>query len=132
RAPGHLASAPALSDRRLQQQRMVSGNPMERIPLFDFRRRSPTLLRWGLRAALTVAAVSALALLALLVWSTGNASRYAQQYDLLLALTGIFAMALGFWVLVLAARLVRQIRRRQFGARLTSRLALSFVLIGVL
>ncbi|WP_460874083.1 sensor histidine kinase [Paralcaligenes ginsengisoli] len=89
-------------------------------------------MKWGLRLALIVAAISALALLALLVWSTGNASRYAQQYDTLLMLNGVFAVALIFWVLVLAARLVRQIRRRQFGARLTARFALSFALIGVL
>ncbi|WP_353153131.1 ATP-binding protein [Pollutimonas bauzanensis] len=89
-------------------------------------------MRWGLRAALVVAAGSALALLALLVWSTGNASRYAQQYDTLLVLNGILAVALIFWVVVLAARLLRQIRRRQFGARLTARFALFFTLIGVL
>lgn len=79
-----------------------------------------------------VAATSALALLALLVWSTGNASRYAQQYDTLLKLNGILAVALIFWVVVLAARLMKQIRRRQFGARLTARFALFFALIGVL
>ncbi|MFW7341045.1 ATP-binding protein [Pollutimonas sp. H1-120] len=89
-------------------------------------------MRWGLRAALAVAASSALALLALLVWSTGNASRYAQQYDTLLVLNGILAVALISWVVVLAARLMRQIRRRQFGARLTARFALYFALIGVL
>ncbi len=89
-------------------------------------------MRWGLRIALFVAACSALALLALLAWSTGNASRYAQQYDTLLVLNGILAVALVFWVLLLAARLVRQIRRRQFGARLTARFALYFTLIGVL
>lgn len=105
---------------------------MERLHLFDFRRRTPTLIRWVLRAALTVAAVSALALLALLVWSTGNASRYAQQYDLLLLLNGILAVALMSWVLLLTVRLVRQIRRRQFGARLTARFALFFTLIGIL
>ncbi|NYT48818.1 ATP-binding protein [Parapusillimonas granuli] len=89
-------------------------------------------MRWGLRAALIVAALSALALLALLVWSTGNASRYAQQYDTLLVLNGILAVALIFWVLALSARLLRQIRRRQFGARLTARFTLYFALIGVL
>ncbi len=90
------------------------------------------MIRWGLRVALTVAAISALALLALLVWSTGNASRYAQQYETLLVLNGIFAVALISWVVVLAARLLRQVRRRQFGARLTARFALYFALIGVL
>ncbi|HUH87298.1 MAG TPA: ATP-binding protein [Pusillimonas sp.] len=89
-------------------------------------------MRWGLRLALLVAAISAIALLGLLAWSTGNASRYAQQYDLLLMLNGVLAVALVFWVGVLAARLLRQIRRRQFGARLTARFALSFALIGVL
>src|SRR5690554_3281769 len=105
---------------------------MEKLHFFDLHRRAPALVRWGLRAALVVAACSALALLALLVWSTGNASRYAQQYDTLLILNGILAVALISWVVVLAARLMRQIRRRQFGARLTARFALYFALIGVL
>ena len=105
---------------------------MERLSIFDLRRRSPALLRWGLRVTLLIAAVSAMALLGLLVWSTGNASRYAQQYDMLLLLNGVLAVALIFWVGVLAARLLRQIRRRQFGARLTARFALFFALIGVL
>jgi nitrogen fixation/metabolism regulation signal transduction histidine kinase len=105
---------------------------MEKFHFFDLRRRAPALVRWGLRAALAVAAASALALLGLLVWSTGNASRYAQQYDTLLVLNGILAVALISWVVVLAARLMRQIRRRQFGARLTARFALYFALIGVL
>lgn len=105
---------------------------MEKLQLFNLRRRAPALTRWSLRIALMVAAVSALALLALLVWSTGNASRYAQQYDTLLVLNGILAVTLMSWVAVLAARLIRQIRRRHFGARLTGRFALYFALIGVL
>ncbi|MBP6019498.1 MAG: HAMP domain-containing protein [Burkholderiaceae bacterium] len=87
---------------------------------------------WGLRAALAIAAGSAVALLGLLVWSTGNASRYAQQYDTLLILNGVLAAALVVWVVALSARLMRQIRRRQFGARLTARFALFFTLIGIL
>ncbi|NYT64595.1 HAMP domain-containing protein [Alcaligenaceae bacterium] len=87
---------------------------------------------WGLRAALAIAAGSAVALLGLLVWSTGNASRYAQQYDILLILNGVLAAALVVWVVALSARLLRQIRRRQFGARLTARFALFFTLIGIL
>src|SRR3546814_9187729 len=105
---------------------------MEKFQLFNFTRRTPALIRWTLRIALVVAAVSALSLLALLVWSTGNASRYAQQYNTLLILNLIFAVALISWVVVLAARLMRQVRRRQFGARLTARFALYFALIGVL
>ncbi|HEX7387063.1 MAG TPA: ATP-binding protein [Castellaniella sp.] len=89
-------------------------------------------MRWALRLALLVAAISAMALLALLVWSTGNASRYAQQYDSLLILNGVLAVALISWVTILTVRLLRQIRRRQFGARLTARFALYFTLIGIL
>lgn len=89
-------------------------------------------MRWTSRIALVVAVVSALALLALLVWATGNASRFAQQYDLLLILNAILAVAMLSWVLVLGARLMRQVRKRQFGARLTSRFALYFTLIGIL
>src|SRR5690554_5160106 len=105
---------------------------MERLQLFDFRRRAPALVRWTSRIALVVAAISALSLLGLLVWSTGNASRFAQQYDVLLVLNGILAAAMLSWVVVLGGRLLRQVRKRQFGARLTSRFALYFTLIGIL
>jgi len=105
---------------------------MEKLHLFSFRRHAPKLIRWALRIALLVAAVSAVALLALLVWSTGNASRYAQQYDLLLVLNGVLAVALMSWVAMLSIRLVRQVRRRQFGARMTARFTLYFTLIGIL
>lgn len=89
-------------------------------------------MRWTSRITLIVAAVSAVSLLALLVWSTGNASRFAQQYDVLLVLNGILAAAMLTWVVVLGMRLLRQVRKRQFGARLTSRFALYFTLIGIL
>src|SRR5690606_22182831 len=87
---------------------------------------------WTSRIALIVAAISAVALLALLAWSTGNASRFAQQYDVLLVLNAILVAAMLLWVIVLAGRLMRQVRRRQFGARITSRFALYFTLIGIL
>ena len=105
---------------------------MERLFVFNFSANARPSVKWAIRITLALAVVSALALLALLVWSTGNASRFAQHYDLLLAVNAVFAVTLAFWVVVLAVRLVRQIRRRQFGARLTARFALSFVLIGVL
>ncbi|MVW71441.1 MULTISPECIES: ATP-binding protein [unclassified Bordetella] len=88
-------------------------------------------MRIFLRLALIVGAISGLSLLGLLAWSTANASRFAQYYDMLLVLNGIFALALFVWVVALTTRLVRQIRRRQFGARLTARFALAFALIGV-
>ncbi|MDQ8033955.1 histidine kinase [Bordetella genomosp. 1] len=88
-------------------------------------------MRLLLRLALIVGAISGLGLLGLLAWSTGNASRFAQYYDALLILNGVFALTLFIWVVALSVRLVRQIRRRQFGARLTARFALAFALIGV-
>src|SRR5690625_298857 len=105
---------------------------MARFPIFNFRRRAPALIRWSLRIALTVAAFSGLALLVLLAWSTANASRFAQQYDVLLLLTLILAVALLTWVIILSVRLIRQARRRQFGARMTGRFALYFAFLGVL
>lgn len=83
------------------------------------------------RFVLIIGALSGLSLLGLLAWSTGNASRFAHYYDALLLLNGIFALALLVWVIGLTSKLVRQIRRRQFGARLTARFSLAFALIGV-
>src|SRR3546814_14717210 len=77
---------------------------MEKFQLFNFTRRTPALIRWTLRIALVVAAVSALSLLALLVWSPGNASRYAQQYNTLLIPNLIFAVAPISWLVLLAVR----------------------------
>lgn len=105
---------------------------MEKLFLFYLRKRGSTIVRWLLRVVLLLAVVSALALLGLLAWSTGNASRYAQHYDILLVLNGILAVLLIAWVVALAVRLLTQIKRRQFGARLTARFALSFTLIGIL
>ncbi|HEY0294194.1 MAG TPA: ATP-binding protein [Bordetella sp.] len=84
-----------------------------------------------LRFVLIIGGLSGLGLLGLLAWSTGNASRFARYYDVLLLLNGIFALALLAWVVGLTGRLVKQIRRRQFGARLTARFSLAFALIGV-
>src|SRR3546814_11527239 len=67
-----------------------------------------SLMRLLLRLALMVGAISGLALLGLLAWSTGNASRFARYYDTLLVLNGIFALALFVWVVALTTRLVRQ------------------------
>ncbi|HLR81648.1 MAG TPA: ATP-binding protein [Paenalcaligenes sp.] len=105
---------------------------MARFSVFNFRRKAPRLIRWVLRIALTVAAFSAVALLVLLAWSTGNASRFAEQYDVLLIVTAVLAVALLTWVLILSFRLWRQTRRRQFGARMTARFALYFTFLGIL
>jgi len=88
-------------------------------------------MRKLLRFALVAGALAGVLLLGLLAWSTGNASRFARYYDALLLLNGVVALALFAWVVALTVKLVRQIRRRQFGARLTARFALAFTLIGV-
>jgi len=85
-----------------------------------------------LRIALIVGVVSGLSLFGLLAWSTGNASRVAQYQTLLLWLNGALALALFVWVVALTVKLIRQLRRGQFGSRLTARFALAFALIGVL
>jgi len=89
------------------------------------------LLRQVVRGALYAGAASGVALLAMLAWSTGNASRLAEQYGTLLVLNSVFALALFVWMTALIVRLVKQWRRGQFGVRLTTRLALAFALIGV-
>jgi len=105
---------------------------MEDFQLFGRRYAVRSLVKRGRLVLLVLGITSAAGLLGLLTWSTGNASRYAQQYDLLLLLNAILAATLVVWVLVLAGKLARQIWRQQFGARLTARFALSFALIGAL
>jgi len=89
------------------------------------------MLRRLVSVALYAGAASGVGLLAMLAWSTGNASRLAEQYGVLLALNSVFALALFVWMAALIVRLIKQWRRRQFGVRLTTRLALAFALIGV-
>src|SRR5690625_7533087 len=99
---------------------------MVRFSVFNFRRKAPRLIRWALRIALTVAALSAVALLVLLAWSTGNASRFAEQYDVLLILTAVLTVALLTWVLILSFRHCRQTRRRHIGAHKKACFALDY------
>jgi nitrogen fixation/metabolism regulation signal transduction histidine kinase len=81
---------------------------------------------------LILGALAGLGLFVLLAWSTGSASRLAQFHQLLVYLN--FALALGLfgWVFGLSVKLIRQLRRGKFGARLTARFAVAFALIGVL
>jgi len=105
---------------------------MENFQFFGRNVAIRALIKGGRRVLLVLGIGSAAGLLGLLAWSTGNASRYAQQYDVLLVLNGILAATLLMWLLILIAKLARQIWRKQFGARLTARFALFFALIGVL
>lgn len=89
------------------------------------------MTRLLLRIALIIGITSGLCLLVLLAWSTANAPHFASYYDVLLILNGVFALALFVWVVALTSRLLRQLRRKQFGARMTARFSLFFALIGV-
>lgn len=81
---------------------------------------------------LVLGAVIGLGLFILLAWSTGSASRLAHFHELLVYLNLALALGLFGWVLGLSIKLIRQLRRGKFGARLTARFALAFALIGVL
>lgn len=85
-----------------------------------------------LRLVFVLGILCGLALFGLLAWSTGNASRVAQYQSLLLWLNAALAFALFIWVAALTVRLIGQLRRGTFGARLTARFAVAFALIGVL
>lgn len=81
---------------------------------------------------LILGAAAGLSLFVLLAWSTGSASRLAHFHELLVYLNLALALGLFVWVVGLSVKLVRQLRRGKFGARLTARFALAFALIGVL
>ena len=85
-----------------------------------------------LRLILALGILCGIGVFGLLAWSTGNASRVAQYQSLLLWLNAALALALFIWVVALTVRLIGQLRRGKFGARLTARFALAFALIGVL
>jgi len=81
---------------------------------------------------LVLGAITGAGLFVLLAWSTGSASRLARFHELLVYMNVALALGLFGWVLGLSIKLVRQLRRNKFGARLTARFALAFALIGVL
>jgi len=84
------------------------------------------------RLLLVLGAITGAGLFVLLAWSTGSASRLAQFHELLVYLNVALALGLFGWVLGLSIKLIRQLRRNKFGARLTARFAVAFALIGVL
>ena len=85
-----------------------------------------------LRLILVLGILCGIGVFGLLAWSTGNASRVAQYQSLLLWMNAALALALFIWVVALTVRLIAQLRRGKFGARLTARFALAFALIVVL
>ena len=105
---------------------------MEKLHRSSFGRKTQFLVRWALRLSFMVAVVATVVLLALLVGSTGNTSRFAQQFDILLMFNGLLALSLFIWVVILSLRLYRQVKHKKFGARLTSRFAFFFALVAVI
>jgi len=87
----------------------------------------PRVVRYGLIGALALAGV----LLLVLALSSGNSPAFERNYPLLLALNGVIALVLLAVVTALSLRLARRVRKGRFGARLMTRFALAFALIGV-
>jgi len=87
----------------------------------------PRAARYGLIGALALAGV----LLFILASASGNGQAFARNYPLLLFLNGAIALVLFGVVVALSLRLVRRVRQGRFGARLMTRFALAFALIGV-
>jgi PAS domain S-box-containing protein len=87
----------------------------------------PRVARYGLIGALALAGV----LLLVLALASGNSRAFERNYPLLLALNGVIALVLFVVVTALSLRLAHRIRKGRFGARLMTRFALAFALIGV-
>lgn len=105
---------------------------MEKFHLKSFGHKTQLLISWLVKISFMIIVLAAFVLLGLLVGSTGNTSRFAQQFDLLLLLNGVLALALFIWVATLTWRLVRQLRKKKFGARLTSRFAMAFAVMAII
>ena len=85
-------------------------------------------LRYGLLIAVALSGV----FLFVLASASGNTAFFERHYPVLLAINGVIAAALAVLVLLLVRRLVKRVRLGRFGARLTSRFAVAFALMGVL
>ncbi len=88
-------------------------------------------MKRSLRLLIIAGVATGLGLFVLLAWSTASASRLAHFYELLVVLNIVLALGLFAWVVGLTFKLVKDLRRDAFGARLTARFALAFALIGV-
>jgi len=86
------------------------------------------LIRYSFIAALALGGVA----LFLLASSASSTATFGRHYPLLLAINGAIAAALLVLVLALVGRVVRRYRARRFGAKLMTRFAVAFALMGVL
>jgi nitrogen fixation/metabolism regulation signal transduction histidine kinase len=88
-------------------------------------------MKRSLRLLVIAGVAAGLGLFVLLAWSTASASRLAHFHELLVILNIVLTVALFAWVVGLTVKLVQDLRKNSFGARLTARFALAFALIGV-
>jgi nitrogen fixation/metabolism regulation signal transduction histidine kinase len=86
------------------------------------------LIRYSFIAALALGGVA----LFLLASAASSTATFGRHYPLLLAINGAIAAALLVLVLALVGRVVRRYRARRFGAKLMTRFAVAFALMGVL
>lgn len=105
---------------------------MAKVNFSNINVRIQRLIGWFFKLGLMLGVIGLITLLLMLFRATDNVSGLTQQFDLLLMLNGVLTLILVLWVTILIVRLVRQIRRRQFGARLTSRFTLVFAVMAVL
>lgn len=105
---------------------------MAKVNISNINSRIQRLIGWFFKLGLALGIIGLITLLLMLFRATDNVSGLTQQFDLLLMLNGVLILILVLWVTVLIVRLIRQIRRRQFGARLTSRFAFVFAIMAVL
>lgn len=105
---------------------------MAKVNFSNFNVRLQRLIGWFFKLGLAFGVIGLITLLLMLFRATDNVSGLTQQFDLLLMLNGVLTLILVLWVTILIVRLIRQIRRRQFGARLTSRFAMVFAVMAVL
>lgn len=89
--------------------------------------RSTRWIGWMVLGA-TLAA--ALALIFLLTIATQNLARYERHFDWLLSINIGVAAILGLAVVVTGLRLIKRVRKGQFGSRLLLKLAATFALVG--
>lgn len=104
---------------------------MEHIQSSSFRQKLKVAAKWALRVTLWLAIMAVGVLLVLLIGAAGNTSDFAEQFDLLLLLNAVLALGLFVWVLSLAIGLVRRVRNKKFGAKLTSKFVFFFATIAI-
>ena len=104
---------------------------MAKLNFSNINSKIQRVIAWLFKLGLAFGVVGLITLLFMLFRATDNVSGLTQQFDLLLLLNGVLTLILVLWVTVLIVRLIRQVRRKQFGARLTSRFAFVFAIMAV-